>query len=57
MERAFLDDGGYKEIAEFGVVNDVAENLKLLAVFVYLSVEFCIICGRDGEKGLGEVVF
>ncbi len=46
---------GHEEITMLRVVDDVAEDFKLLAVPIDLFVDFAIVGGGDGEEGLVEV--
>jgi hypothetical protein len=56
LQISAFDDGGNVKVAKLGRIDDVAENLKLLAILVYLVIEPVIICGCYNERRLGEII-
>jgi len=56
LEVAPSDDGGHEEVAKLGLVNDVAEDFELLAVFVNSAIERVVVGGGDDHCGANEIV-
>ena len=56
LEGASLDDSRDVEIAKLGDIDNIAKNLKLLAILVYLLVELVAVSGCNGKECACQVV-
>ena len=56
LQRAAFDDSRDEEITQVRLVNDIAQYLKLLAVFVDAVIQVEVIGCCDGENGLCKIV-
>jgi len=57
LQISAFDDCRDKEIAQFGLICHVAENLQLLAIFVNPAIELCQIGGSNYQDSGHEKVF
>ena len=56
LQAAAFDYGRHEKVAKFRHVNDVAQDLQFLAIFVYLFIEIVIVRGRYGQQRPGKIV-
>jgi len=56
LQFSSLDYGRHEKVAKLRHVNDVAKDLQLLAIFVYLFVERVFVRCRYGQQRPGKIV-
>ena len=56
LQVASLDHGRHEKVAKLRYIDDVAKDLQLLAIFVYLLVERMVVRCRYGQQRPGKIV-
>jgi len=56
LQGASFDDSRDVEIAKLGDIDNIAKDLKLLAILVYLLVELVVVSGCNGKECARQVV-
>ena len=56
LQVSTLDHGRHEKVAKLRHIDDVAKDLQLLAIFIYLLVELVVVRCRYGQQRPGKIV-